>query len=441
MSKQAGLELAQETIAFQSKDFGLQLEAVIEEALTGNISAKEIDKTISPRLSKIVYDTTGLKTQFVFNCDSDPISFPSVFKNNLILSDNEANYTKRQANSVVKYIKENKLVNTVNIKTAKVTGLFSEVTSPIMFSWEIIKHFRLTKEEVVAVLLHEIGHIFTFYEYQNRFVTSNQVLAALLMSAKNDTVEEFTYVYKTASEVLTGNKNSLDALETTKDSTIITTIVIDKTIEAFKSQTQSLYTDSVSAEQLADAFAARFGYAKAFITASEKMFLYSELDKRPFLRNCMHAVEIAALITKTILTVFVSIVNPFIAAGLCTLYVSAILKINSTTGANSRDTYDDQRVRYLRMKEQLIEHIKDRSLPPSEVKKLIEDLDTIEPVIEQYAKSAYQPLIVQAINYVFRRHRIANDVKNMQRTLEELASNELFVRSAQLSLLQSKSGK
>lgn len=85
MSKQAGLELAQETIAFQSKDFGLQLEAVIEEALTGNISAKEIDRVISPRLSKIVYDTTGLKIQFVFNCSSDPISFPTGFKNNLIL--------------------------------------------------------------------------------------------------------------------------------------------------------------------------------------------------------------------------------------------------------------------------------------------------------------------------------------------------------------------
>lgn len=442
MSKQAGLELAQETIAFQSRDFGLQLEAVIEEALTGNFSAKQVDKIISPKLAKIVSDFTNLKVQFVFDCEIEPISFPSIVKNGLILSNEDPmRHNKRSASSIVKYIKDNKLVNTVNIKTAKVTGLFAQISSPIMFAWEIITDFKLNKEEVVAIILHEIGHIFTFYEYQNRFVTSNQVLASLLMSAKNDTVEEFEYVYTTAAEVLTGNKNALDSLQTTKDESVITTIVIDKTVEAFKSQTQSPYNDSVSAEQLADAFAARFGYARPLITGLEKTFSYSELDKRGSIRTSMQAVEIAATVGQGIVLGFLSITTPFVAASLAAIYVTSILKISSTVGANSRDTYDDQRVRYLRMKEQVIEQTKDRTLPPSEVKKLIEDLKTIDSIIDEYAKAPYQTLVVQAINFVFRRHRVANETQKLQRTLEELASNELFVRAAQLSLLESRSRK
>lgn len=439
MSTQTNLTLAQETIAFQPKAFGLELEAVIEEILQSSLSAKAIDNKYSAVLAKVIDKYTNLKIKVQFDTDLEPVSLPFVPMNGLVLSSGEkARHDDKTATSIVNYIKEAKLTNTVNIKTARVSGIFSEVTTPILFSLDIIKNRRLDKGEVVAVLMHEIGHVFTYYEYQNRFVTSNQVLASLLKSVENDPVETYTYVYKTAAEVLTGSKNGLDSLQEVKDKNLITAIVIDKTMEGFVSQTNSPYNDSVAVEQLADAFAARMGYARALITAMEKMYTSIELDKRGKARSSMFAVEIAGLLTQLVLVGFLSVVSSFVAASLAALYITAIFKISSKIGANSRDSYDDTRVRYLRIKEQVVEQIKDRKLPANEIKKLVEDLDRIDAVVDEYAEAPYQSLVVQAINYVFRKHRVANDTIKLQRTLEELASNDLFVRAAQLSTLRMK---
>ena len=105
------------------------------------------------------------------------------------------------------------------------------------------------------------------------------------------------------------------------------------------------------------------------------------------------------------------------------------------SGDGQRDrTYDDLRVRFLRVKEQSIQYLKDNNISDKESKRVIEDIKQIEVAISKVKDSKLLFEIIS--NYVFPSNYKAMKAADLQRDLEALAANDIFVKAKELSFLK-----
>ena len=104
--------------------------------------------------------------------------------------------------------------------------------------------------------------------------------------------------------------------------------------------------------------------------------------------------------------------------------------------SNIQPTYDGARVRYLRVREQIIENLKKSKLSKQEVQNTINDLKKINKIVATYNSKEYEGLYRKIGYYLFPSDKKIRDYKDLQRDLEELANNDLFVKARELSLLK-----
>ena len=106
-----------------------------------------------------------------------------------------------------------KQANLIDLKTAKISGPISNVTSYMLLSANIIKKF--SAEEMAAVYLHEIGHIFTFFESMVKLTTVNMVLNGLCLLAESRASLNKEIYIKQSEELLGIPEGSLTLINQT----------------------------------------------------------------------------------------------------------------------------------------------------------------------------------------------------------------------------------
>lgn len=99
-------------------------------------------------------------------------------------------------------------------------------------------------------------------------------------------------------------------------------------------------------------------------------------------------------------------------------------------GAEYQNVYDKLKIRYKRVREQLISRLKVKSLAPELVKNILEDLKVLDKIIEQTGE--FSSILNVVGNIIYPSNWVLSSRKNAQRLLEELASNDLFIKAAQL---------
>lgn len=433
MSRKGSIGLALEVISYQNRFTELEVlitsltELVKRSRNKGSFIEDTQTKEISAKIESAIFKRFGIRT--FFNVNVHPIVGAVIvlpINNNHVLVDKDyhGDFLLDEHSRIVNTFNDKK--GSIDIASAKVSGIFSQYEHKLYFSaWENVLTFNLTVEEQCAIILHEIGHVFTYYLLSDRMSRINQVLADLNRDINDNKEDKILYHYKEL-DLLTEGSANYEELINTKDRKILGIKLFKKFNLSVSTLMKNGKYDQTSSEQLADMFSARFGYSKELITGLDKLHIeYSSARNTSIYRLVMGA-EIFFITWRSLgLIVLVAAGHPVI--GLLHGLFSVFLL--SRAGSEYKDyTYDDVKQRYLRIKQQLVSAFKDNRLAEEEAKSLLSQLEVVDSIIEQTKDSEF--LLKPLADFIFSKNKSAREDIVLQQTLEKLANSDLFALAA-----------
>lgn len=327
----------------------------------------------------------------------------------------------------------------VDIRKNKVESFFSQIPFVLVIQEEYLSGTLFTDREMTAVILHEIGHAFTSCEYINRTVATNQVLADIAAARSGNKEEMVTAVIiKAASEqdLTAKQKDALLACTRPQDYVIVAYAVAD---EKCRSELGLSVYESTSCEQLADQYAARCGAGRDLVLALDKLMhswgSYSDDSKATSIGLQLTGLAISSAISSLL---FATSAVSFAMLGAISAISVAFLGGLATSKFLPLQMYDNIPDRFARIKHQLIEQLKDHTQSAAMRAALLADIAEIEKTIS-YAQEhspdrtySYAHYVALLISGMYRKRF---DMELLQKQLESLASNNLFVQAAKLKTL------
>ena len=416
-----------EAIDFQSSVVADQITKMFEDILKckggKEADASEAHKTLVTFMEK----ETGLKIDLKFNTPYPPCMMPIHVNPSSILGDSDfKDYYTKDANKVIKKLEDNEKTF-VDLKNAKVGGAFSTVPSKIYMGFRQLKDMKLTAREAAAVFMHEVGHAFVAYELAFNTIQTNQILLALHKSLVANDQKLFEYSLKLTEKRLGPSSGVYNELKEETDTTVVTTVVMAKIQEKRVSELGTAAYDKTTYEALADNFATRMGLGRELVTSLEKIHrLYGSPEYSGETRFMYNMIQITVATYFMLLGAALGSVFLMIAGAPLFFLITWTV----SDGAEYQNVYDKLKIRYKRVREQLISRLKVKSLAPELVKNILEDLKVLDKIIEQTGE--FSSILNVVGNIIYPSNWVLSSRKNAQRLLEELASNDLFIKAAQL---------
>lgn len=340
--------------------------------------------------------------------------------------------------SFKKYLDAGFSRNQVDLRKNWVSGFFSEM--PL---WLIVARIHLVGEvlsdrEIAAITLHEVGHGFTICEYMNRTVQTNQILADIARATTSGKPDKITTMVVHASSEHKLNPSQKEALlkcKAPEDYLICAYAIADETS---RSELGFSVYEKTSCEQLADMYATRCGAGRDLVTGLAKTYGYQSRswNNGTHLAGWMFACAFLTATAAAAGVVSLTLVGITVMALQSTLLMISGIDLASQYQKN---IYDSDQYRYERIKHQLIQRIKDAKLNAALQVQLIAEIESIEIVIAGALDENLTTLsgksaqwLALMFNPAYRRRF---DMEQLQKQLESLASNNLFVQAAKLRTL------
>jgi hypothetical protein len=331
--KHRPLNVGLEMIDFQLEDpIGRQLEAIftdVQNDIQRGVITKRQDlytKGYDKLLSDVLFKRFGLKSRFNF-VDGAAAIIPFFANRHHIFLDPLFQGRDLGLADQEKLLKTfDKKTGSVDLKRAKLSGIFSEYEHEVYLDlFGLISYLRMPANEITGILLHEIGHGFTFYEFADRLESTNQILSHLafeLMSKNNP--EKRTYIYRELSRELMNEEHGLDDLINEENRTIIGMKLYKVLFNSIQSQLKNVTYDRTAAEQMADNFTARFGYGRDVIMGLDRLYkAYPNAETNKTIAINEYISEI--LNTFTLLSVFLGLGGFGAVFGLLGLLTAVVL--------------------------------------------------------------------------------------------------------------------
>lgn len=441
------VSLAQEMIAAQSDDFGQQLETAFSDirdkmlALDPHCAnaalaqlqsvfkkANKEDILLKP-IEALIFKRLGLKVKIQTQYETHGAILPlPVAEQHILLGDWFKGHPFYQQQ--LKQLKlQDKDTGTVDLNKAKLGGFFSEYTHALYINFGLTLFTdNLLPSEVTGIVLHELGHAFTYYEYSDRCTAANRVMSTVLEELKEDPEKRnYTYIYRQIKSISDLTDKDIDELLSTPNPQILTGRLALILGQHISHEARISKYDQTASEQLADQFATRFGYGRALVTGLDKiMAKYTFTNSRVFYAFSM-SVQAA-----TVVLAFASLAA---APGIFSAMAAALtVAFINASGDNARDmTYDDLKIRYTRIRNDLIQQLKDDQVSPEDTVELIKTIKAMDELISKTAN--YKSLYNVLGNLFFSANRAASREIEYQQQVERLVANDLFLKSAELRTL------
>lgn len=441
--------LTLESIAFQYNDpLGPQLEEIFQQykdLVDAGAKSKVIasQKELKKELERVVYDRLGITVSLITDSNL-AATMPNVFvPHNPVIQDRWRSFYQDYPGSAMKDLEKlssNDSLGTVNTETAKVSGWFSKQKCPLFLNMVMLfKEFKMTAAEVTAICLHELGHDFQAVIFSSNINTTNRIIADIAKHiTSSDRGGDVNYVYVNLKKIDPKATKDLAEALLSKNKVVLSVA----TYRLMRLSAASLMSDSVydrtNFESLSDQFAARFGYGKAFMTGMEKLEEdYSEYK----MLEVNYQDSLAAMLYLSFLGLAFTIGSIFAPVVGLKIYMLVIGALSAWVagliyGANSESgmdrTYDNIRDRYLRIRLQHVEMIKNPDLPVETKTVLLEEIKTMDAIISQ-KKVFDNPIAKFALKFSSKDRSVTESIK-MQRELEEMIANDIFVAAQQLQL-------
>lgn len=395
-----------------------------------------------------IFRRTGLRINIIIdprNIENAYASIPPLTKDHPLWNDA---YRSRLRDIPIVDISEEKIMDgTIDLKNSRVSGYFSKVEVKIvMFSGFLSSRYIV--EEFTAVFLHELGHVFTFFEMVGKLAVTNMVLqeTANTFSKNNDKVIRIRLL--TDIEKRFGHKfESKDELAETGNTEAAVMIVNAAAMDWVRSELGYKYYDGRAAEFMADQFATRHGAGRHLITGLDKAHRGPYGGKGEYMTTSKVVTSNLISFLSAMVTVGFSFaggalkitsiglsLNPITILGnlifsICFRTV-LLMVVNAGDESKRRYHYDGPEARYKAIRRELVTALKD---PSVDKQFAIEQLKSIE-IIDEYVANLGKigKVTDQLAGFMYDYLNGSYKELKFQRQYEELANNELFVRAAQL---------
>ena len=322
----------------------------------------------------------------------------------------------------------------VDLKNAKLGGIFSKYANPVYFSFhKLIKDFRQSPAELTGILLHELGHGFGSCEYSDRVATCNQVLANVSAElAKPRGSRKAEYIYMELAKINPETTREIAEEMISGEKVVFGNRAFKYLVDTVMFQMDNSKYDETSFENLADSFAARFGYGRQLVSALEKF--QEEYDENT-IRFFGHWASVFMMIAS-----FLVLAAGFMTGALLPVFFGALFAygmtsmVFGTAGEYGRDyTYDDIKQRYKRIRDQMVARIKNGTVQREQAVSLIKDIEYIDTLVKNTEQ--YRSTLDHVMNFVRPANYRAKTSIERQQLLETLANNSLFVQSLKLQTM------
>lgn len=424
-----------ESIRTQFDDIGPRIEKVVSQIIE-KINNKEIKTAkgfnkheLIQSLEKMIFDRFKLKVHVITHLAPAAIMPFYSNKNHIFLHEMfRGNLNIKDQNKLLKEFDQKK--GSVNLEKATVDGIFSQYDHPLYLNfYTLIELYKMSSAEITAIILHELGHAFYACYYSDRTDRTNQILASIVRHLNNTETGDIEYIYREASKISSNiKKEEIDKM-INGPRTVASASFFKVVSEIVRSQTVNDTYNETAFEQRADNFASRFGYGKSLILSLEK--ISTGLDEKSLIvRTFVHLTSTAStLILCFLLGVSILAAN-FLGIIIFGFYTTILFTLSRE---DIRDyTYDDLKIRYLRVRQDIIDQLKEIKDDKEVVKQMLDNIYTIDEAVKSTTVVRTFPAIVS--NFIFSGARQAVKSIHEQQFLEALASNDLFVKSAELRL-------
>ena len=271
------IDISLESVSYAGKDLFTKLTEMVHFLrVDGTYSTDAIKQTL---FNDIVKRHTGMNVNLMiidFGLEMNAYaSIPDLNRNHVFsklygglpLRNNEGT-------RILEMMEENHKKATVNLSTGMVGGFYSDMPLDVVVFLGLIKNTTYTNAEVAAIILHELGHHFTYFQYINTVGYGGlvSILAAKEISGVNTKEERMDKIIL-ANKVLGIDKKTSVNIDTEQDLTPedVQVVMFGNYLTSTYSSTGTIQYDFRNCEQLADMFAAKHGAARDFVTGMDKM--------------------------------------------------------------------------------------------------------------------------------------------------------------------------
>lgn len=330
---------------------------------------------------------------------------------------------------VLNQLKAKSVTGGVSLKDARVYGAYAQIPVKIYLPVDDMQNASyLTASEVAAVILHEVGHSFNMLELAGRTATTNQVLSALskVLDGSISQADRVT-IYSKAAKTLELDDELTEQLKKSDTPYLLTTVLFDATLRKCKSELGASVYDTNSCEWLADQFAVRCGAGKDLVTGLDKVLTKYRQNKEGYEWMNRWQTVIFAFFGVTSLLIFT--LTPLgIFYG---TYGILVLWLLLSMQTKKNDIYDKPLSRINRIRRECVDRLKDPELDDDQRRETLQTIEGIDKVIS----SDNLPdtlLVCEKLAYFLKpTYRAAHKYELLQKELEALASNDLFIKAAQ----------
>jgi len=395
------------SIQFQGVQFRNELTLAME-AIDQLPRNKVQDSEEEERVGRIIKEYTGLNITVAFGQHAPSIHVPDVNKNNILIQNWLRNYIDGVDGLAFLQKNDGIMRGTVDLARNKVSGVFSEFPAVLRMPLDMVGS-KYGPAKKAAIILHEVGHQFYFCAFMANAASTSQALSSMSKALDmSGTVEEREVVMLSVKKALKLSDLDEKALAKCTDRRVVETVVISAVARESKSQLGRSIYDSTSWEYLADQYATRCGAGRDLAEALDMIYKgswnisFRSLPAFLF----MEVLKITSLFMIPVLSVFMIAMD----------------------GNDAR--YDKPGARMIRIRSQIIENLKDRDLDKEDVVRLEEDIKVIDNLLKDVNdRRQFFEVVWDTISPTARKDR---NYTQLQQELEQLGTNGLFLKAAQL---------
>ncbi len=423
-------ELTMEAIKFQDGSMFKEMTEFFK-TMDNLTSYEEKVRYISGKpLSDLIRKYTGLTIQTEVIPNMSEINCfcitPDITKNNVLIEEwRKQFYQHRDFKQLSKNIDE--VVGVVDLVNGRVKGAFEKIVIRVFVTDGFIRTMEFTPENKAALVMHEVGHAFTFLEFIAESAKTDFSLATATRELLQTTDKE---------KKITLAKSLNDAMGTTVDVNVIAessdvatwyTVYINNKEKQTRVATHTGRYSDTSAEFVADQFVTRHGGGAAMADTLAK--IYKRLGKISVRDRISIWTQYAVCSLSVISAIAgLSLINPILGTmGTVALFVN--LK-TITQYDFTYSTYTSDKDRVAKLKQELVGRLKDRDLP-QDIR--VSTLDAIKE-IDKILKTLNDNRTIMELITIALRSDVHQAVKQeqVQKTLSTVINNDLFKTAATL---------
>lgn len=365
-------------------------------------------------------------TQMLISFNVDPaaqydayIRVPLVDKNHPFVDNEIRHWHLGELGPAVIRAMGGSVMGTVDVARGRVGGIYSKMQGDITFGNTLVTDKRFTVQELAGFMLHELGHMFTYFELLRTTVTASNVIAYTAKAVfEIEDAKKRTDCLKEAADVLGIDLYSPEKIATSTKAgraEYVQTILISAHANKCRSEGGFSVYEYRSSEQMADMFASKHGAGSHVITGLDKLYRLCGNTALQGVGMFMF-MELVKLVSYMLLMVT--------SMGLPFWLVLLVPKVN---------VYDDPKDRIISMRRTINDSLKSTTLPKETRVAMLADIEVLSKLEVLYNdRRSFTDVLNTALNSVSRQNYKQQLV---QKEVEALINNDLFAKSAALSVV------